>query len=118
MNSKQHLHATGQTSEVEKASLEQVQARLEWLIKRKREEDKGEEIDLQKRLAERAKVEEEERTLKREQRKVKRLAKKMEIKKEKEGVEGGGGEEEDADAIAMARMMGFTGGFGTTKKTG
>lgn len=120
LNSKQHLHAIGQTAEVERASLKQVVQRLGWLRSRKRHQETGEEFDLQKRLADRARTEEQERLERREQRKAKRLEKKkMEVKKEKDV----GGyaatvdvDEEDADAVAMARMMGFAGGFGTTKK--
>lgn len=120
LNSKQHLHATGQAAEVERASLEQVVQRLQWLRSRKRQQETGEEFDLQKRLADRARAEEQERLDRRQARKAKRTEKKkLEIKQEKDA----GGyvvtadvDEEDADAVAMARMMGFAGGFGTTKK--
>ena len=128
LNSKQHLHAVGERDEVVVATLEMVVERLAWLKRRREEEGVGgEEVDLARRLAERARAEEEERVQKREKRKVaRRERKERERKLEKEaGVgsgdgdrAGGGGEgdEEDPDAVAMARMMGFAGGFGTTKK--
>ncbi|KAH8150239.1 uncharacterized protein LAJ45_05450 [Morchella importuna] len=120
LNSKQHLHAIGQTSEVERATLEQVIQRLQWLRSRKRQQETGEEFDLQKRLAERARTEEQERLERRQKRKAHRIEKKqLEVKKEKDA----GGytattdvDEDDVDAMAMARMMGFAGGFGSTKK--
>lgn len=120
LNSKQHLHATGQTAEVECASLEHVIQRLQWLRSRKQQQETGEEFDLQKRLADRARVEEKERLERREQRKVKRMErKKIEIKQEKEAggyMAGADVDDEDTDAVAMAKMMGFAGGFGTTKR--
>lgn len=120
LNSKQHLHATGQAAEVERATFEQVLQRLQWLRSRKKQQETGEEFDLQKRLADRARAEEHERVKRREGRKAKRTeSRKLEIDQEK----GAGGyavtgnvDEEDEDAVAMARMMGFAGGFGTTKK--
>lgn len=120
LNSKQHLHATGQAAEVECATLEQVSQRLQWLRSRKKQQETGHEFDLQKRLADRAGAEEQERVERREARKAKRTEKKrLEIEHEK-GVGGyavpANVDEEDEDAVAMARMMGFAGGFGTTKK--
>lgn len=120
LNSKQHLHATGQAAEVERATLEQVLQRLQWLRSRKKQQETGEEIDLETRLADRAREEEQERVERREARKAKRMEKKtLEIEQEKYA----GGyavtanvDKEDQDAVAMARMMGFAGGFGTTKK--
>lgn len=120
LNSKQHLHAVGQTDEVAVATLEMVVERLEWLKRKKTERESGEEVDLAKRLAERARQEEEERKAKREKRRAERAARKTrEVKLEAGGErfgDNGTQEEEDPDAVAMARMMGFTGGFGTTKK--
>ncbi|KAL7268002.1 U4/U6.U5 snRNP associated protein [Rhizina undulata] len=116
LNSKQHLHATGQTAEVERATLEMVKRRLAWLKEKKRERERGEDFDLQKRLAERARVEEQERIEKRERRKLKKKEKK-EVKKEADGdLEMAEAGEVDSDEEAMRRMMGFAGGFGSTKK--
>lgn len=127
LNSKQHLSATGQTGEVARAGLQEVLERLEWLKEKKREQEKGAEWDLKARLEEHAKEEEEKRKVKREKRKELRKRKrvgeiKVEEREERERgadkEEGGQDEEmEDADAIAMARMMGFSGAFGSTKKT-
>ena len=128
LNSKQHLHAVGERDEVVVATLEMVVGRLAWLKRRREDEGVGgEEVDLARRLAERARAEEEERVQKREKRKVARRERKERERKlgKEAGVgsgdgdrAGGGGEgdEEDPDAVAMARMMGFAGGFGTTKK--
>jgi len=123
LNSKQHLVATGKTAEVERATLEDVLKRLEWLKRQKEQRERGEDWDLKKRLEERAIQEEQERRLKREKRKESKKRKRaVEIKAE-EGVGGqadAAREEEDVvmddDAAMMARMMGFSGGFGTTKK--
>lgn len=76
MNSQQHHRKLGLTGKVERATLEQVQARLEWLKQRKLEMEKesGEDLDLAKRIAERRRMEEEEKKRKRERKKAKRLA--------------------------------------------
>lgn len=119
LNSKQHLHATGQTAEVERASLEQVVQRLQWLRSRKQQQETGEEFDLQKRLIDRAKIEEQERLERRERRKAKRIERKdMEIKEGKDAgyIAAVDVDEEDLDAVAMVRMMGFAGGFRTSKR--
>lgn len=126
LNSKQHLYATGQTEEVQRASVEEVRARLEWLRERKTREEKeraeGAGVDLKKRLEERREVQVEERRQKREKRKERRRLAKLGREGGQNVVEGGeaeGGVEDggDRDAIAMARLMGFSGGFGTTKKS-
>ncbi|RPB26137.1 hypothetical protein L211DRAFT_697459 [Terfezia boudieri ATCC MYA-4762] len=127
LNSKQHLYATGQTGEVQRATLEEVKQRLDWLRAKKAQEEKdraeGTGVDLKKRLEERRKIEEEERREKREKRKEKRKAAKIkggdgivDSVMTAAGVAIDGAEDMDADAIAMARMMGLAGGFGTTKK--
>lgn len=74
LNSRQHLAATGQTGEVRKATLEEVKERLEWLVRKKREEMEGVEnvVDLGKRLEVRAQEEEKERDEKRRKRNEKR----------------------------------------------
>ena len=62
---------------MERATLEQVQARLEWLKERKRDMDKerGQDFDLAKRVAERRRLAEEERERRREKKKARRRAK-------------------------------------------
>ena len=121
LNSKQHLVATGKTAEVARATLEEVLKRLEWLKRQKAQREKGEDWDLKKRLEETAKREEEERQRKREKRKEAK-------KRKRAGGMGGEGVSEvrdagqaedvemDDDEAAMMRMMGFGGGFGSTKK--
>lgn len=118
LNSKQHLVATGKTGEVERATLEDVVKRLEWLKRQREQREKGEEWDLKKRMEEKAKAEEEARQAKREKRRELRKRKKaVEIKKEPDmDIDPGAGEAVDDDAAMMARMMGFSGGFGSTKK--
>ncbi|KAA8913281.1 hypothetical protein FN846DRAFT_902974 [Sphaerosporella brunnea] len=120
LNSKQHLVATGKTAEVERATLEDVLKRLEWLKRQREQREKGEHWDLRKRLEERQRLEEEERIRKREKRKeAKKRKRAVEIKKE-EGATAAAEQAEDVemddDAAMMARMMGFSGGFGSTKK--
>ena len=64
----------GISGKVERATLEQVQNRLAWLKERKIELDKekGQELDLSKRIAEIRRVEEEEKKRRREKKKAKR----------------------------------------------
>ena len=64
---------------MERATLEQVQARLEWLKERKRDMDKerGQDFDLAKRVAERRRLEEEEKERRREKKKARRRAKRQ-----------------------------------------
>ncbi|KAK6343207.1 U4/U6.U5 snRNP associated protein [Orbilia blumenaviensis] len=113
LNSKQHLSATGQTDAVERATLEMVRERLAWLKQRKHDQDKAEEFDLGKRLAERKKIEEQERLERKERKKVK----KEEARTRKAQMSTENSEQSglvDEDAAVMARMMGF-GGFSSTK---
>jgi U4/U6.U5 tri-snRNP component SNU23 len=71
-NSKQHLMATGETGEVKVATLKEVIDRLRWL-KRKREEEKMDEVvDLEGRLEVAKEREEREREEKRRKRNEKR----------------------------------------------
>ncbi|TGZ85040.1 hypothetical protein EX30DRAFT_15000 [Ascodesmis nigricans] len=120
LNSKQHLAATGAKAEVKVATLEEVLERMAWLKRLKVEREKGLQMDLKERLEENARLEEEERRARREKRKETRRMKRTVQVKQEEKDDGprdtNMGEEEDADAIAMARMMGFSGGFGTTKR--
>lgn len=122
LNSKQHLFATGQTGEVEVATLEDVKARLQYLKEKRDREMKEDQLDLKMRLEEAKKAEEEERKARREKKKQLKAKKKAEGEKKaklalrdvemKDGPES----EEDEDARLMAQMMGFSGAFGTTKK--
>jgi len=120
LNSRQHLVATGKTAEVERATLQDVLKRLEWLKKQKEETEKIDDLDIRKRMEERARLGEDERLAKREKRKeAKKRKRVVEVKQEEEAA--ARGKSCDAttaseDAAIMARMMGFSGGFGTTKK--
>jgi len=126
LNSKQHLVSTGKTAEVERATLEDVLKRLEWLKKQREQREKGEDLDIRRRMEERARIDEEERLAKREKRKeAKKRKRAVEIKLEEGAVApANAGDaaaasedaEMDNDAAIMARMMGFSGGFGTTKR--
>ncbi|KAK0640351.1 U4/U6.U5 small nuclear ribonucleoprotein component snu23 [Lasiodiplodia hormozganensis] len=72
LNSKQHLVATGQSGEVRRATVQEVRDRLAWL-KRKREEEKKEEVvDLGSRLEQAREREDREREEKRRKRNEKR----------------------------------------------
>ncbi|EOD49363.1 putative c2h2 finger domain protein [Neofusicoccum parvum UCRNP2] len=72
LNSKQHLAATGQSGEVRRATVQDVRDRLAWL-KRKREEEKVDEVvDLEARLETAREREEREREEKRRKRNEKR----------------------------------------------
>lgn len=74
LNSRQHQVAIGQSGEVRRATLEEVRERLEWLVRKKREEKEGvgNVVDLGKRLEARKEVEEREREEKRRRRNEKR----------------------------------------------
>ena len=73
LNSRQHLAATHESGEVRRATLEEVQERLEYL-KRKRDEEQREAnlVDLQQRLQVREEEEERRREEKRRWRREKR----------------------------------------------
>ena len=72
-NSKQHLNSIGQTGQVKRATLEEVQERLAWLKQKKDDEEKEANVnDLDARLGVRKEKEEEEREAKRRRRAEKR----------------------------------------------
>ncbi|KAK9247548.1 hypothetical protein V1506DRAFT_531490 [Lipomyces tetrasporus] len=110
LNSKQHLRATGQTETQERATLEDVRARLAWLRQKRDDANQGQMYDIKKRIAERQTIEEEERRLRRE----KRMQKKREKKALGRGSTGSEEDEIDDDRRAMEEMMGIR-GFGSTK---
>ncbi|KAK9332841.1 hypothetical protein V1520DRAFT_333650 [Lipomyces starkeyi] len=108
LNSKQHLRATGQTETQERATLEAVRVRLEWLRQKRDEANQGQMYDIKKRIGERQRIEEEERRIRRE----KRMQKKRERKAQaRESILS---EEDDEDRRRMEEMMGIR-GFGSTK---
>lgn len=72
LNSKQHLVNTGESGEVQRATLEDVKERFEWL-KRKRDEEKARDaVDLSTRIEVAKEQEEREREEKRKKRNEKR----------------------------------------------
>lgn len=91
LNSKQHLVATGQTGEVRRATLEEVKERLEWLKRKRDEEQQMEVVDLTSRIEVAKEVEEREREEKRRKRNEKRRKTKdgqghAEVKVENDGI--------------------------------
>lgn len=102
INGKKHQRALGMSMRVERATLQQVQERLDNLKRRKSPTDFTEQ-DLDDRILKQQQEEEE--------RKRQRREKKKEKKKEK-ALEEDLGEDLDSE---MAATMGF-GGFGSTKK--
>lgn len=71
-NSRQHLIASGQSGDVQRATLAEVRDRLAWLARKKREEKEEEVVDLSKRLEKRTELGEQERQEKRRLRNEKR----------------------------------------------
>ncbi|KZF25166.1 hypothetical protein L228DRAFT_236288 [Xylona heveae TC161] len=72
LNSRQHLANTGQSGEVRKATLEDVRERLAWLKRKREEEKKDEVIDLKTRLETRQQQDEREREERRRKRRERR----------------------------------------------
>ncbi|KAJ7178347.1 hypothetical protein C8R43DRAFT_1101851 [Mycena crocata] len=104
INSRAHLRALGQTTKLERSTLEQVRARIALLREKTKEASSAKEYDFDKRLADL-----KARELKiREEKKAAKKAEKEKFRLELVKDAGGEGDE-------MARMMGF-GGFGSTKK--
>ncbi|KAI5463209.1 hypothetical protein BGZ63DRAFT_353670 [Mariannaea sp. PMI_226] len=118
LNSTQHLAATGQTTEVKRATAQQVHERIEYYIRRKEELEHEKATSLQDRLQLReleAEKEAEERRKKRKEEAERKKVKHEEASKVKteygEDVRIEGEHDEDD----MMAQMGFT-GFGSSKK--
>lgn len=91
LNSKQHLVATGESGEVRRATLEEVQERFEYLKRKRDEELKRDTIDLGTRIEVAKEQEEREREEKRRKRNEKRRKTKdglghPEVKVENDGI--------------------------------
>ncbi|RSL67719.1 hypothetical protein CEP54_003129 [Fusarium duplospermum] len=118
LNTPQHLLNTGQTTEVKRATAEEVHQRIEYFIRRREELEKEKQTSLHERLQlreEEAEKEAEERRKKRKEENERKKAKREEESKVK--MEYGDdirieGEHDEDDMMAQ---MGFT-GFGTSKK--
>lgn len=108
INSKSHLYAMGQTDVQQRSTLEEVEQRLELLVKRRNEEDSNLTFDINKRIEARRKFLEEQE----EQRKQKKIEKKKLQKKKKKQKINNDVDEDNVTDIAL--LMGFK-GFGTTK---
>jgi U4/U6.U5 tri-snRNP component SNU23 len=107
LNSKQHLHTSGQIDITRRATLEDVRNRLEYLRQKQKEKGPDQEYDIAKRIAERKRFEEEEKAEKRRRRTERNKANGRDI----EDVKG----ETARQLDPMAQMMGFS-GFGSTKR--
>jgi U4/U6.U5 tri-snRNP component SNU23 len=79
INSSGHYRRLGISGKVERATLEQVRDRLAWLkeVKIEAEKEKGQKVDLMKRVAEARRLEEEEKQRRRDKKKAKRRARRQ-----------------------------------------
>ncbi|KAF5600189.1 C2H2 finger domain-containing protein [Fusarium pseudoanthophilum] len=118
LNTPQHLINTGQTTEVKRATAEEVHERIEYYIRRRDELEKEKQTSLPERLQlreeEAEKEAEERRKKRREDNERKRIKKEEEARVKMEYGEDVrvDGEHDEDDMMAA---MGFT-GFGTSKK--
>jgi U4/U6.U5 tri-snRNP component SNU23 len=119
INSIQHLHAIGETGEVRKATAADVHARIELLWQRKQEEHLAATTSLKERLAIQEVEDKKEREAKRQKR-HEALEKKRRDREQAKDVKQEYGEdvriEGEHDEDDMMAMMGFSGGFGSSKK--
>jgi U4/U6.U5 tri-snRNP component SNU23 len=97
----------GQSTNIERSTVEQVRAKIARLREETREAQGAKAYDFDKRLAQIKAKEDEIRAERKAKRKALREAQRMEIAKSNEV--------EMAENDDMAHMMGFS-GFGTTKK--
>ncbi|KAJ7076337.1 hypothetical protein B0H15DRAFT_864203 [Mycena belliarum] len=104
INSRAHLRALGQTTKLERSTLEQVRARIAFLREKTKEATSAKAYDFDQRLAQ---LKAREVAI-REEKKAAKQAEKEKIRLAMVQDAAGGDDE-------MARMMGF-GGFGSTKK--
>ncbi|KAI0930597.1 hypothetical protein AcV5_007269 [Taiwanofungus camphoratus] len=108
INGRAHLRALGQTTRIERSTVEQVRARIAYLREKTREASKAKSFDFEQRLAE---VREREAALRAEKKAVKKAQRERAlVELAKDAASGHAQEEND-----MMQMMGFS-GFGTSKK--
>ncbi|KAH7919322.1 hypothetical protein BV22DRAFT_1199548 [Leucogyrophana mollusca] len=105
INSRAHLRKLGQTTRVERSTLEQVRARIAYLREKTKEASNAKSFDFDQRLAD-VKAKEAAR---RAEKKAQKQAQKEEARFALAKDSAMGGDDE------MAKLMGF-GGFGSTKK--
>ncbi|POR38370.1 U4/U6.U5 small nuclear ribonucleoprotein component snu23 [Tolypocladium paradoxum] len=118
LNTMQHLVNTGQTTEVKRATAEEVHERIAYFIRRQEDLERDKATNLQERL----RLREEEREKEAEEKRQKRRAeadKRRQQKEEDAQLKMEYGEdvriEGEHDEDDMMAQMGFT-GFGTSKK--
>lgn len=118
LNTKQHLMNAGQLAEVQRATVEDVRARIEFYVRKKEELEKDQATSLQERLKVREEEDEKEREEKREKRREeaerKRL-KREETEKMKTEYDEDLRIEGEHDEDDMMAAMGIT-GFGSSRK--
>jgi U4/U6.U5 tri-snRNP component SNU23 len=119
INSMQHLRAIGQTGQVKKASAQDVHDRIEMLWQMREDEKLAATTSLKDRLKIQEVEDEKEREAKRLKRREATEKRRIELEKNKD-VKMEYGEdvrvEGEHDEDDMMKMMGFAGGFGTSKK--
>ncbi|KIY74461.1 hypothetical protein CYLTODRAFT_385358 [Cylindrobasidium torrendii FP15055 ss-10] len=104
INSRSHLRAIGQTTKLEKSTVDQVRARIALLRERTKDKVSAQQYDFDQRLEE---IRNKEKAIRDERKAEKKAAKE---RARLELVQDAGGEDTE-----MMSMMGF-GGFGSTKK--
>ena len=100
------LRALGQTTRIERSTVEQVRARIAYLREKTKEASNAKSFDFEKRLAEVREREAAMRAEKKAAKKAQRERARMELVKDVEQTQ---------DENDMMQMMGFS-GFGTSKK--
>lgn len=105
INSRAHLRALGQTTKVERSTVEQVRARIAMLREKTKEASSAKAFDFDKRLAEIKIKEQVLRQEKKDQKKAEKEKARLELMKDL-------APQSDDE---MTRLMGF-GGFGSSKK--
>lgn len=110
LNTVTDLRALGQTTKIERSTVEQVRARIAYLREKTREASSAKEFDFEKRLAE---VRAREAAVREEKKQAKKaLRERARVELAKDTAAAPQAKQEDND---MMSMMGFA-GFGTTKK--
>ncbi|RPD63873.1 hypothetical protein L227DRAFT_521072 [Lentinus tigrinus ALCF2SS1-6] len=110
INGRAHLRALGQTTKIERSTVEQVRARIAYLREKTREASSAKEFDFEKRLAE---VRAREAALREEKKQAKKaLRERARVELAKDTAAAPEAKQNENDMMAM---MGFA-GFGTTKK--
>jgi len=118
LNTQQHLLAIGHTGKVQRATVEEVRARIMWHVDRQKEIAAEKMMTVDDRVEASARVlerEREEKKTKRKQEQERKRAEKEEAAQKKMDYGDDVRVEGEHDEDVMMGQMGFT-GFGTTKK--